>query len=364
MTIRPHQPIPFDFWPEHDRILWRSGLQRGSRRTKERRPASLSDAYKLGIVRDASDSLGWLAHHNRFDPKALPSERWSFELLDAMVMDMLAAGYTSRSALTRVCRLKRCLRIQEPHIDLSYFDAVTCQFEIRPATLKPILWSVTSGDLQSLGLETMNEAETLMEASASPLLAAELYRTGLQIALIAARPWRRKNFTSITLWEQLNKTNGTWRLSVPASETKQRHFQSGSIPEKLVPRLERYIDHYRKILCADQYFGNAIWVTKASAPQSGVQFYNEFCRSTSKRFGAHITPHDVRKIAATTIAIHNPKQVHALQGILGHGSGPLVAEQFYNLANSIEAGRSLDKTIDDISKRAKRARGRHKRGLS
>lgn len=353
--IRSYSAIDYERWPARDKTLWLGGIQRGHRCKTGRAPRSLSDEYKSGIVRDTSFSLGWLAQQNQYDEGKQPAARWSPELLDAMAVDMLSSGYAARTALTRIARLKRCLNIQEPHAHLSYFDDITSEFEIQPSAIKPIIWSVTSADLMTLGLDLMDQAESRVQSTESLTSAADLYRSGLQIALISSRPWRRKTFTSLLLWEHLNKTNDTWRLSVPASLTKQRRFQSCEIRTDLAPRLERYLAFFRPVLCSKHFTGNALWVTVESTPQTANRFFNKFCRLTSEHFGQHITPHDARKIAATTIAIHNPREVHAIAGVLGH-AGPLVGEQYYNLANSIAAGRKLEQTIDNIARRARRMR--------
>jgi hypothetical protein len=64
------------------------------------------------------------------------------------------------------------------------------------------------------------------------------------------------------------------------------------------------------------------------------------------------TPQLMRKIATTTLAVHNPKEVHAIQGILGH-AGLAVGERYYNLANSISAFEQLDGTIDRVARDSK-----------
>jgi hypothetical protein len=52
------------------------------------------------------------------------------------------------------------------------------------------------------------------------------------------------------------------------------------------------------------------------------------------------------------MAVHNPKEVHAIQGILGH-AGLAVGEQYYHLASSISALEQLDGTIDQVARDAK-----------
>lgn len=340
-------------WPQRDRELLTIGMLRSSRRTQKRSPRSLSIDTKNGIIADACVSLGWLSERGLLDTNSAPSERWPASVVEQMINEMIANGYSIATLHTRVGRLKRCLGIMQPDADLSHFDVILRELDRPQPAFAPVIWRVTSRDLQAFGIELMQTAEDTPEMT--DVDRADLHRTGLQVALIAARPWRKRPFSKLELRKHLTNSSGGWRMTATADETKNRRRQSGTIPAKIVKHLDRHLTHFRTVLCGNGDAGNALWVNRDGTSQTPAQFYKAFCLVTEDRFGQHITLQNVRKIAATTMAVHNPKHVRAIQGILGQ-AGPEVGEHWYNMANSFAAFDQLDKTIDKLSRHSKRVR--------
>lgn len=85
---------------------------------------------------------------------------------------------------------------------------------------------------------------------------------------------------------------------------------------------------------------------------TAAQFLRSFKRLTEQKFGEPITVHAVRKIAATTMALHNPAKVHHVQGVLGHARYE-TGEQHYMLAGAVQAHADLDAAIDKLVRSAK-----------
>lgn len=347
--------LPLRLWPDNDRELLRKGMLRSSRRTKSRSPSLLSLDTQKGIIADTCISLGWLNERGLLDLALVPSQRWPASVVERMMLEMKDAGYSIATLHSRIGRLKRCLNIMEPDAQLAHFDKILRGLDRPQPSFDPIIWRVTSRDLQSLGIELMQEAE--IRSDLSDIDRADSHRTGLQVALIAARPWRKRPFTQLELWKHLTNSNGEWRMTASAHETKNRRRQSGTIPSKLVQHFERHVTHFRNILTANGTAGNALWVNKDGSQQTSAQFYKVFRRITMERFGQHITLQNVRKIAATTMSVHDPRNVRAIQGILGQ-AGPEVGELWYNMANSFAAFDDLDKAIDNITRQSKQPRRR------
>jgi integrase len=76
---------------------------------------------------------------------------------------------------------------------------------------------------------------------------------------------------------------------------------------------------------------------------------------TARAFCRPINPHLFRDCVATSIAIHDPKNVRMAATILGHQTFA-VTERHYNLARTLEAGRSYTATIGEGRRAARRAR--------
>src|SRR5262249_11464754 len=132
---------------------------------------------------------------------------------------------------------------------------------------------------------------------------AALYRDGFQIALLAARPLRLKNFSSIVIGQHLVKPSGRWRMEFTAAEMKNHHPLEFDVPEQLVEHLEYYISGPRKLLCDELYQGKALWVSHWWQPQDRNTIHGRLCKRTQDEYGLPITPHLFRDCAATSLAV-------------------------------------------------------------
>jgi hypothetical protein len=268
-----------------------------------------------------------------------------------MAIDMFANGYSAAYVHTRIGRLKRMLSVMLPNAELDHFDALGREIERPRARFDPIVWRVNSADLQSYGVELMERADSIAPVSATE--AAALYCCGLQIALIPARPWRKSQFALMELGVHLSREGATWRMRAYPHETKQRRYQSGLVPLKLASNMSRYLNVHRVALCLlSGYSGNALWLNEKGRPLTPAQFLRLFKRLTEEKFGEPITISAVRKIAATTMALHSPAKIHHVQGVLGHARYE-TGEQHYVLAGAIQAFADLDATIDQLERSAR-----------
>jgi len=340
-----------DFWPLIDRELYEKAARHDSRRSGQRRFRSLSSRYRRGVEVDYTVSLRWLQAIGRLHPDIVPVARWPGDTLEDMAIDMIANGYSIASVHTRIGRLKRMLKVMQPDVELGHFDALLREIERPRARFDPIVWKVNSADLRSYGVELMERADAI--ESETPPEAAPLHCCGLQIALIAARPWRKSQFALIELGVHLCREGATWRMRAHPHETKHRRYQSGLVPLKLASSMGRYVNVHRVALCSRSgYSGNALWLNDKGRPLTPAQFLDSFKRPTEKKFGEPITIHAVRKIAATTMALHNPAKIHHVQGVLGHTRYE-TSEQHYILAGAVQAHASLDATIDQLARSAR-----------
>ena len=73
--------------------------------------------------------------------------------------------------------------------------------------------------------------------------------------------------------------------------------------------------------------------------------------------GVRVTPHLFRDCLATTVATVDPEHVQITMSLLGHSS-PVIAERFYNHANSLEAGRAHQANIGRLRQDLRRISAR------
>lgn len=122
-----------------------------------------------------------------------------------------------------------------------------------------------SRDLVDLGRRMMTSPDE--ETGWSKRRRAVHYRDGLMIALMAYRPFRRKNFPLIVLGVHLVQQSGVWWLQFPTSRTKAKRPYEVAFPAALVPELERYLAVHRKVLLAGESgqlspSTDALWVSE------------------------------------------------------------------------------------------------------
>lgn len=339
-----------DYWPALDRDLY-VNARGGSRRSGRRQYWRLSPTTIHGVEVNYTTCLKWLEAQSLLAPDTLPADRWPLDVVEGMAEDMMIEGCSVASVRTRVARLKRALGVMQPDRNLDYFDVLLREFDQPKPRFDPIVWKITSADLRNFGVELMQSAAVVFAGDA--VAVAARFCAGLQIALIAARPWRRRVFTLMQLYEHLVRVGDSWRMQARSHETKHRRYQSGQVPRDRVADLETYLGIHRPALCAlSGYTGAAVWINERGQPMTPQQFSRVFARLTTDKFKERVTVHAVRKIAATTMAVHNPSKVHDVQATLGHLQYS-TGERHYILANTMQAHKDLDATIDALARAAR-----------
>ena len=95
--------------------------------------------------------------------------------------------------------------------------------------------------LLELGLALMDSADTLSR----PDERARQYRDGLLIALLAARPLRRRSLSELQIGTHLRRVGNRYVLALPGVNTKSGQPIEFPLPELLTPYMTRYLEHYR-----------------------------------------------------------------------------------------------------------------------
>jgi integrase/recombinase XerD len=121
-----------------------------------------------------------------------------------------------------------------------------------------------------------------------------------------------------------------------------------SWPADLESALRHYLARHRPVLLARAPRRDAplvaLFVSKHGRQMSGAAIRHQIAAHTVAAFGRSLSPHLFRDGAATAIAIGSPQQIGIVPQLLGH-STLTTSERHYNLAGSLEAGRSYARTI-------------------
>ena len=150
-----------------------------------------------------------------------------------------------------------------------------------------------------------------------PLDRCLLYRDGLLIALATLVAPRRRTAARLVLGENVLYQNGQWRLAIAGADTKTGARIDGVLPPWLGERMTRFVDHYRPHL-AGAKTTNHLLPSRKLGPLSPVGMCATFQKRILQRTGIRISFHDLRRIAATTIAIADPENVMVASDLLTH----------------------------------------------
>jgi site-specific recombinase XerD len=326
--------LPVEQWPTADRRAWERAVARGDLLDEAGPAARWSEGSKRTVVRGYRR---WLGHLTRHDPDALTRDP-ALRLAPGTVRAYVAAlerTMTPAGTYNYVKHLHDAARIMFPALDLAWLREVARQLARLVVRTSKRSRLVSILELQDLADSLMTRADT--DPSLDRRQRAILYRDGLIIAFLAARALRRRTLAAITIDRNLVRLGPGYALMFGAIDMKNRQPFETTVPQDLVPKVERYLAVHRpSILGADCHAG--LWASAKGCPMSAEAIYARVCRHTHAAFGRSINPHLFRDCLATDIAIHDPAHVRIAAHMLGHAD-PRTTDRHYNQARAIEAGR-------------------------
>jgi integrase/recombinase XerD len=207
-------------WPARDRALWEKGAERKGLLETGGAGANWSEGSRFKTARGYGYILFWLATHGLCDPNLGPADRVTRERIAAYVeeISITRAPYT---VLCRVEELYDAMRVMAPEANWDWLLERYRSLSARVRPMRDKLSRLKSIDeLVALGHRLMEEAET--EVGLSRMRRAVRFRDGLMIGLLAYRPVRQRNFTSMRFGRHLTKVGGGWQILFAANETKTR----------------------------------------------------------------------------------------------------------------------------------------------
>jgi integrase len=289
----------------------------------------------------------WLGFLAAFEPSTLaeqPLDRVTEDRLTHYVAHLSeTVGSVGRHLYLR--NLQKALRVmfqgKVPDVLLSLVAQLNR--ECRP---RQKAW-VTTQQLVSLGKEMMQGS-----IGDDREFGKVLYRDGLMIMLWALRPERRRGFAQIRIGQQLRQVGEEWRLIFAAEERKSRRPSQMTVPQTVVPFLERYLQDVRpQFPRANNH--DALWLSQKGGPLSPDSISKLIAKRTQAAFGHRIPPHRFRHCAASTVAVSAPDKIGLAARLLDHASFKTTYDH-YILARSIEASRHYAKIVGELTPRKPR----------
>jgi hypothetical protein len=345
-------------WPVDLQDAWASACRPGTL-LRQRGPASTwSQPTKVHVIGGVGNLLFWL----RQTDQALPGVPFVNLVTPERVMAYAAARRAEIrdiSVRSRLVGLVRGMAVLFPDRDWSWIRRIIASIpDGRAASRQRKQPRIRhSLELFELGVRLTLQAE--QETTRRPIDRAGLFRDGLIIALLALRPIRRKNVVALVIGVHVLRSEGGWRLFLPAEEVKNREEYDKSIPAEVGKLLDRYLQVYRPTLVAigvqaGEPPHSRLWLNDRGAPFRPDAFSMQVCARTKDAFGKSVPPHFFRDSAMTTWAIDLPTQVRGGIHVLGNRSFA-VAEAAYNMAGSSVAAAKLQGALASVRRASKSA---------
>jgi integrase/recombinase XerD len=181
---------------------------------------------------------------------------------------------------------------------------------------------------------------------------AVIYRDGLMVSVLSARPLRLKNLLRLGLSRTFVRRVDTWWIDIPAEETKGREPIEMPLPGELTSAIETYLNDHRPFLCRRRGrwtapVGNALWVTQDGSPLRDRSTYQQLVARTRAALGHPVNPHLFRDCVATSVAVDDPDHFGVAARLLGHRN-IATTRRYYDQARSIDAVRRHQELIIGI----------------
>lgn len=339
-------------WPTADQLAWRIAVAPGDVLDPGGAGAAWAPHTRAGIISAYGRWLTWLRIHAHLDAGAAPEHRATPKTVAAYVEDLQRINASS-TVLLRIRSLACALNAMVPGMNWDWLWKIGSRLKRKahPVRTKSD-HLVPQATLLALGRRLMADAESRREGAASRR--AVRYRDGLMIALLAARPLRRRNFTAIQIGRNLVRSGAGYVLLFGAEETKTGAPLEFLFPAILVAELKRYLDHYRPVLVGQADTGrrprgrgpaaNQLWVSREGSAMSEAGVYDRIVKLTAAGVGRRLNPHQFRHCAATSTALQDPTHLDINKSILGHTT-IATSERYYNRGQALVASASYQDQI-------------------
>lgn len=342
--------LRIDEWPEVDRELWRRACSTGADFLDD---DGLAVRWRPATRHNVQDHYGhalfWLSRIAELDPACIPVDRWTAERLSRYVSEM-REHLAATTIQVRILGIEQMIRAMLPEADRSLLKRVKRSIRARADWRRKLERLQKPETLLQLGVGLMDGAE---KSDGKVHLRATDYRDGLMIAMLAHLPMRRRNMCALEIGRHLLRRGPAWWIVIPGDEMKNHRPLEVEVPRFLVSRLERYLEHWRPLLCRRKYPGDRLWVSFHGKPLPYKAFGERIEVRTKRAFGIKVPAHAFRDAAATAIAVGDPGNYGHAASVLGHAR-LATTMRYYMIAGTHEAVAEHAKTLERLRSEASR----------
>jgi len=350
-TKRPR--IDFAHWPSADQAAWEAACKPTGLFSLGGKGAKWRPATKDSLIGNYGRWLGFLERRGWLLDSEGPADRVTQPRVLELI-GMLQRDYAPVTATVAVAQLLMALNAMCPATDWVWLRNARANLQRAAVPLRhKSERAQESREIVDLGHHLMVQAEALTVSD--PERAANLYRDGFMIALLAMRPFRRRNFLGIEIGRHLLRSGCSWNFSFAAEETKSGRAIAREFPGELLTCLARYLERHRPCLqrstkrgsSADRALAvNRLWISSRGNPMSLTAFARSIAHHTERHFGRAMHPHAFRHSAATSMARVDPANAYVAMDVLDHAD-IATTQRHYIAAKSERSHEHVEDLLED-----------------
>jgi len=357
----PRIALPPEQWPAADRLAWERAQKPGNPLNRPGAASTWRPATRKSVAGAYGRWLAFLAARGALAPQEEVGQPAAQHITSERMYDYVEHLLTSCSTGTAANYLALLVMMGQalaPKTDWQWLQELQKQLQLGAMPVRDKRRRIVpAGELLRLGLELMATAQARTAEAGISRHAAQDFRDGLMIALLASRPLRQKNFVAMAIGQHLVPMGEGYWISFAVNETKTDRALDFTFPDRLLPMLTQYLKTYRPFLLALRATrgqsrsaallpaGNALWVTQYGTRFSANAQTKALKKHTMERFGKFVNPHLFRDCVASSIANEDPEHVRITAQILGHASLNTTEKYYIQAQSSVATRRYHDRIL-------------------
>lgn len=244
----PLSSLKLDDWSLCERAAWLAACATAGPLGAGGFAADWHPATIRSVERGYGTYLAWLAQTGRLQPNALPKDRVDAELIERF-FDGYAPGRAETTVATVIRGIAYMVRATHPPKGLSWLTELAHRLTNAATPSRPKLPRMaTTGELSELGFRLMEAGLDLLAEEKAD--GARLYRDGLMIATLIARPVRLRNFSSLRVGHNFHRRDSGYEATFARRETKKQNVIAFAYPDWLTEPFDLYLRTIRSLLSA------------------------------------------------------------------------------------------------------------------
>jgi integrase/recombinase XerD len=352
--------VPIISWPVACQAQWceahnEPGLFEKDKPARHWRPATM---------KKTADGFGhfisWMIFTGTFDRDGDVVRLVTRKNITGFVKAMASSKYAPYTIFSHIQEVYDASRVMDPTQDWSWLNAVVKKLRSQSRPVRNKLARLQSAQaLERLGRLLMHKAETTNNLSFYQR--ALMFRDGLMISILIRRPFRLKNFASLTIESNLIIYETSASFLFLAEEMKGKRPFEVAFPPEYFERLQIYLAHYRPYLLCLTHKNDgltqelnktgknkALWISNEGRALTDHSLRNAIQKRTKAEFDIDMTPHLFRDASVTSLIRHAPESAKITRSILGHTTID-ITNAHYNQARMIESSLRHTHLIESLT---------------